>query len=162
MRGEVWAGDGDCWLPIADRVPSKLPEVGSAGLYHPAPTYLSISISCHLPARTLLSCCFLITLCCRTCCSLFLECLTMSSPLATLLRILQGSASCLLPPALPSTALHREHAAFYTPVQIPAATLGLQLLQIQMGSGGSLGPADALIWNHFPVNTEGTDSNTES
>lgn len=57
-------------------------------------------------------------------------------------------------------ALHREHAAFYTPVHIPAATLGLPLLQIQMGSGGSLGPAHALIWNHFPVNIEGTDSNT--
>ena len=127
MRGEIWAGDGDCWLPIANRIQSKLFRLAvQAFVIQPPPIFPFPATS--LPGP-LPSCCFLITLRCRTCYSLCLECPTMSFPPSSssfrvqliLLIFPRPPASCLAFHGL----THREHPTLYTSVQIPASHTGL-------------------------------------
>lgn len=126
MRGEIWAGDGDCWLPIAKRIQSKLFRLAvQAFIIQPPPIFPSLATS--LPGP-LPSCCFLITLCCRTCCSLAwnaLLCLFHPPPHPSGLSSFVSSSQDLLPHTRPSMALHREHPALYTSVQIPTSHTGL-------------------------------------
>ena len=75
-----------------------------------------------------------------------------------------SSSQSLLLPCLPSIALHVEESTLPCALLFRSlpSVLGCQLLQVRMGSGGSLGPAETLIWSNLPVNTEGVDGNTES
>lgn len=145
MKTEFWAGDGNCWLPLANRLESKLPCV-----YHPVLTYLSRSTSQPGP---LSPCCFLIPLCSRT----FYSWIPAWNTLAHLLHwppsssSLRAQLTCLLlqrPPApcLPSMALHLEKSTlpFALLFRSLPSVLGNQLLQVRMGSGGSLDPVDVM------------------
>lgn len=142
MKTEFWAADGNCWLPLANRLESKLPCV-----YHPVLTYLSRSTSQPGP---LSPCCFLIPLCSRTFYSwtpawntrAHLHWLPSSAPL-------RAQLTCLLlrrPPCLPSMALHVEERTlpFALLFRSLPSVLGSQLLQVRMGSGGSLDPVDVM------------------
>lgn len=145
MRTEFRAGDGNCWLPVANRLESKLPCV-----YHPALTYLSRSTSQPGPLSPY---CFLIPLCSRT----FYSWTPAWNTLAHLLHwppsssSLRAQLTCLLlqrpsAPCLPSMALHVEESTltFILLFRSLPSVLGSQLLQVRMGSGGSLGPGDVM------------------
>lgn len=146
MRTEFWAGDGNCWLSVANRLESKLPCV-----YHPALTCLPRSTSQPGP---LPPCCFLIPLCSRTFCS-------WTPAWNTLARLLhwppsspsslRAQLTCLLlwrpsAPCLPSMALQVEESTlpFILLFRSLPSVPGSQLLQVRVGSGGSLGSGDVM------------------
>lgn len=121
---------------------SRLPQVD-----HPAPTYLTTSMSCHLPAGSPV---FLLfpdhsvfwdMLC------LGLEWPTMSSPLATLLN-----HPHLSPPpeafyflsCLPWPLLERAHCLVHFCLDPCLLHQAISFFQVRMVSLGSLGPAEAL------------------
>lgn len=144
MRAEIWAGDGDCWLPIAKRIQSKLFRLAvQAFIIQPPPIFPSLATS--LPGP-LPSCCFLITLCCRTCCSLAwnaLLCLFHPPPHPSGLSSSHLRLIFPRPPASHSALhgpTHREHPALYTSVQIPASHTGLTAPVHQDGVWWLCGP----------------------